>query len=100
VAKWADYAITRVRFNDKHTHIDRVKIREDKGDSLGDEEERARSQIVSAIDSGTTFVSAFENNGKWQKGQEVFVVEIHGERYMKTVRDDTKKDNVDNLPEF
>ncbi len=27
MTKWADYAISDVHFNDKHTHIDRVKAR-------------------------------------------------------------------------
>lgn len=101
MAKWADYAITRVRFNDKHTHIDKVKVREDKGDSLGPEEERTRLQIVTAIGNGTTFVSAFKNkDDKWQKGKEVFIIIINGEKYIKTVRDNTTKDNLDDLPEF
>ena len=101
VAKWADYAITRVRFNDKHTHIDKVKIREDDGENLGSEEERTRPQIVTSIETGTTFVTAFKNkNDKWQKGKEVFVITINGTKYIKTVSDNTTKDNLDELPEF
>ncbi len=33
--KWADYAITVVRFNAAKTHIDKVKRREDRGEKLG-----------------------------------------------------------------
>ena len=32
--KWADYAITAVRFNSAGTHIEELQVREDTGDSL------------------------------------------------------------------
>lgn len=33
--KWADYLISEVRFNDAHTHINKVKVHVDKGDTVG-----------------------------------------------------------------
>ena len=32
MAKWADFAISAVRFNAAHTHIDRVKVHTDDGE--------------------------------------------------------------------
>ena len=101
MTKWADYVITEVKFNSKHTHIDKVRAYDDKGDSLGSLQEYTRQNVVRAIDDGTTFVTAFKNNaGKWNKGEDVFVIEIGGTDYIKTKRDNTAKDNLDNLPEF
>lgn len=101
MAKWADYVITEVRFNDKHTHIDKVRARKDNGESLETPQEYARQTVVKAINDGTTFVTAFKtNDGKWTKGEDVFVIQINGTDYIKTKRDNTAKDNLDNLPEF
>jgi hypothetical protein len=101
MAKWADYVITEVKFNEKHTHIDKVRAREDNGDTLGSPQEYARQDVVKAINNGSTYVTAFKSNdGKWTKGEDVFVIKINGTDYIKTKRDDTAKDNLDNLPEF
>ena len=101
MAKWADYVITEVKFNAKHTHIDKVRAREDNGETLESAQEYARQDVVKAINKGTTFVTAFKNNdGKWNKGEDVFVIEINGADYIKTKRDNTANDNLDNLPEF
>ncbi|ODM73114.1 DUF3892 domain-containing protein [Bradyrhizobium elkanii] len=102
MAKWADYVITAVRFNDKHTHIDRVRAWKDNGESLETVQEFTRQTIVKAInDDGITFVTAFKTtDGKWRKGEDVFVIHIHNVAYIKTKRDNTTRDNLDNLPEF
>ncbi len=102
MTKWADYVITAVRFNSKHTHIDKVRACKDSGDSLEATKEYERQAIVKAInESGISFITAFKSNdGKWKKGEDVFVINIDGINYIKTKKDHTKKDNLDNLPEF
>ena len=47
MAKWADYAISAVRFNGAHTHIDRVRVHPDNGDSIGNGSEQVRSAMLS-----------------------------------------------------
>jgi len=84
-----------------HTHIDRVRIKRDTGDSLGATEEHSRQDIVAGIRDGETFVTIFRNNdGKWERGQPVFIVRINGTDYIKTVDNGKAVDNLDNLPEF
>ena len=101
MAKWADYGIFAVRFNAAHTHIDRVRAFPDTGDSFGSVVEFARTQVIAAIKKGTTFVTIVKNaDGKWSLGKEVFVITINGTEYIKTRRDNTAADNLDNLPEF
>jgi len=101
MTKWADYVITEVKFNAKHTHIDKVGAREDNGETLGSAQEYARQDVVKAINKGTTFFTAFKSDdGKWKKGEDVFVIKINGTDYIKTKKDGTPRDNLDNLPEF
>lgn len=99
--KWADYGISAVRFNNAHTHIDRVRVHTDNGETIGTGSEYARADIVSAIKNGTTFVTIFKgNNGNWNKGQPVYIIKVNGAEYIKTVDNGKAVDNLDNLPEF
>jgi hypothetical protein len=99
--KWADYVITKVRFNSAKTHIDKVKRRKYEGDKLGDASKISRTSVVSALDAGTTFCTATKDSkGDWQKGAMVKIVTIEGTKYIKTKADGIKKDNLDNLPTF
>lgn len=101
MAKWADYCIAAVRFNSSRTHIDRVRVYPDNGESLGALAEQSRTEVVAAIKQGRTFVTVFKNeNGNWSKGQPVFIVRINGTEYLKTVDNGKPQDNLDNLPEF
>jgi len=101
VSKWADYCITAVSFNTKHSHIEEVRRRVDNGDTLGTGSDVSRETVVADIKRGVTYVTVFKDDkGDWRKGQAVFIVTINGEEYIKTVEDRTTKDNLDNLPEF
>jgi hypothetical protein len=99
--KWADYLISRVRFNSSETHIDKVEVYPDNGDKLGVKTEFTRQTVIALIDKGYTFATIFKNgDGKWDMGAHVEVVPIEGIRYIKTYADSTKRDNLDNLPRF
>jgi hypothetical protein len=90
-----------VKFNSTHTHIDRLRLYPDNGDSLGVAQENSRAEIVAAIKKGTTFVTMFKNStGNFNKGQSIFIVNINGTEYLKTVDNGKTVDNLDNLPEF
>ena len=99
--KWADYGISKVRYNREHTHIEKVKIHEDKGETFGTEQEAIRSRVVSAIESGTTFVTILRSSdSKWNKGQDVHIVIVNGVKYLRTDQNKKASDNLENLPEF
>lgn len=101
MTKWADYAISDVHFNDKHTHIDRVKARADNGEGLGTATDHVRADIISAIRRGTTYVTIFKTTDeKWKKGQPVYIIKVNGMEYIKTVDNGKPVDNLDNLPEY
>ncbi len=99
--KWADYLISKVRYNDSHTHITNVYVHVDNGDSVGEGTSETRQWVVSKIDSGYTFYTIFkDNNGKWSKGQKVIKDPVNGTNYITTRPNGTAKDNLENLPEY
>jgi len=101
MTKWADYAISAVRYNVRHTHIDKVRVHPDNGDSIGESTEWTRADVIAAIKRGTTFVTIFKNkDGKWEKGQPVYIIRVNGVEYIKTVDNGKEEDNLENLPEF
>lgn len=101
MSKWADYGISAVRFNDARTHINKVRIHPDNGETIGASIEHTRADIVAAIKKGITFVTIFKgSDGKWQKGQPVRIIKVNGIEYIKTVENGKAVDNLDNLPEF
>lgn len=60
--KWADYGISKVRYDQQGTHILKVEVREDKGDSFGSAVEWLRTRVVSAVERGETFVTILKNS--------------------------------------
>jgi hypothetical protein len=99
--RWADYGISEVRYDEDQTHIVKVKVREDKGDKVGPPEEWARKRVVSAIEDGTTFVTILKrSDGNWHKGQDVHIITVRGEKYIRTDQNAEAADNLENLPEF
>jgi hypothetical protein len=101
MAKWADYGISHVRYDNERTHIVKVKVREDKGETLSEAKEWTRDQVVSAIERGKTFVTILKgSNDKWRRGQDVHVITVDGVKYIRTDQNKEASDNLENLPEF
>jgi hypothetical protein len=99
--KWADYGISAVKFNPRHTHIDQVRIMEDQGNSFGPSSTTDRQNVVSALKRGVTFVTLVQGaNNTWNKGAPVYIERINGVEYITTVRDGRTADNLDKLPEY
>jgi hypothetical protein len=98
--KWADYLISAVRYNAAETHIEKVRVHVDNGDSVGPASDWTRAEVIARLEAGYTFVTIFKQDGKWQKGAEVRVVTIHDEKFIRTDADRTKEDNLGNLPRF
>ena len=99
--KWADYCISSVKYDSKHTHIVGVKVHEDKGDTVGNAEEWTRIQVVSARERGRTFVTIFKgSDNQWHRGQDVDILIVNREKFIRTDRDQIAADNLEKLPEF
>lgn len=102
MAKWADFEISKVRYDSAESHIVAVMCHEDSGgDSIATGVETTRATIVSRIGSGKTVVTTRLNSeGKYMRGEDVRVVVIDGEKYIRTDANNTKSDNLGTLPRF
>jgi Protein of unknown function (DUF3892) len=99
--KWADYLISAVRYNAAETHIDAVKLHEDRGDTVGSSVEKSRQEIVALLEGDATISTIFKTQeGKWRQGAEVRIITVEGTKYIRTDADATKADNLGNLPRF
>lgn len=91
----ASYYITAVHYknSDDTTFIEKVKTY--------DGSEKLRSTVVSNIESGNTVMTAYKkSDGQYYKGAEVNVVKIDGVKYIRTDKNSTKRDNLENLPTY
>ena len=101
MAKWADYLISGVRYNAKRTHIDMVKVHQDLGDTVGTAVDTPRATIVASIRSGNSYMTIFKGtNGNWKKGQDVRIIRVGNEEFIRTDANAIASDNLENLPEF
>ena len=101
VEKWADYLISAVQYNAAETHIVKVMTHVDNGDSVGSGYEQLRQTVIQQIEAGSTYATITKGaDGKWLRGAEVEIVSIDSVKYIKTVPDKTKKDNLGELPRF
>jgi hypothetical protein len=101
VEKWADFCISGVSYNSDHTHIIKVKVHEDKGDKVGAPTEEPRVYVVASIEKGKSFVTILKNDkGDWKQGAKVEIIPVHETKYIRTDKNRTAADNLENLPEF
>jgi len=101
MAKWADWLISAVRYDEDHSRIVRVRAHLDKGDTVGRAEEQTRAQVVGRIEDGKTYCTILKRDGgKWRRGEDVHVVTIDGEKFIRTDANRVSRDNLGELPEF
>jgi hypothetical protein len=101
MSKWADFVVAAVKYNREHSHIVGAEIRADTGETISGTYQRLdREDVIAKIRRGTSFVTAYQQDGKWHKGEDLRVVAIHGESFIRTDENATKKDNLGSLPEY
>lgn len=100
VSKWADFLISKVGYNDEHTHIIKVETREDKGEKAGSPYEETRQAVISNIKKGKTYCTIIKKETKWHKGAIVEIIKVNNKDYIRTDKNKTESDNLGELPEF
>ena len=102
MAKWADYCISAVRYDAEHSHIVKVRVHAYSDTGIGGYSEWTRSDVVNAIQRGSTFVTITLSQDKrtWHKGEDVHIVTVNGVKYLRTDANSRAADNLGNLPEF
>jgi|GEM_PF-6560783 len=63
------------------------------------EQKLSRSQVISDIKEGKTVYTAYKKNGELVKGNLVQVFKIGDKEYIKTEKNNTQADNLDNIRE-
>jgi len=98
--KWADFLISAVRYSADETHIERVRVHEDLGDKIGSAKESSRTEVVKNIKNGKTYVTIFKGQNGWKKGQDVHIIQVGNEEFIRTDKNQKARDNLENLPTF
>ncbi|WPB78980.1 hypothetical protein KYC5002_07425 [Archangium violaceum] len=92
--KWADYLVVGVKYDATNTSIIKLQIKEDLGETTGPLQTASMEWVAQSILSGKTFVTAvLGTNNNYQQGAPV-------ELSLRTRRDKSTADNLENLPRF
>lgn len=95
----ADYLISRVRYNKKHTHIVKVEaIADNGGRMLGGE--LSRIKVVILIEQGMIFIVLGHTDGESANGKNLRIEKINGVKYIKLDQDLTESDDLGVLTEY
>ena len=101
MAKWADFGISAVRYSSDEAYIDKVKVHEDKDTKMGPGIEKTRKQVIAGMKLGQTYITILKgDDAKWKRGQDIHIVVIDDEEFIRTDANKRKSDNLENLPEF
>ncbi|MBJ7524759.1 DUF3892 domain-containing protein (plasmid) [Lactiplantibacillus plantarum] len=112
MAKWADKVIVAVHYSnsgESNRVIEKVKVfdykenkSEDEKDELINGRNILREAVISDINKGTSYVTAYKNkdSGNYYKGKEVIVYAVKSKNYIKTEKNEKTEDNLDKIEEF
>lgn len=98
MAKWADYLISGVwKSGGRITH---VMAHPDKGESVGVGVKVSEAEVIKHLKQNVTFCTIrwnYSSPPNWTKGASVTFEVLYGRECLRTVRDATVADNLDNL---
>ncbi len=100
--KWADYLVSGVKTSPDQKHIDSVEVHSDFGCVVCENIILSRTDLIVNIKKGCTYATVFRTAiGKWRKGQEVRLVTVGTEEFLRTdSKNNVAADNFDDVPEF
>ena len=100
--KWADYVIVGVQYDTDHSRIARVRRSPDLGDKLGEATIVSRASVVDSIRGESSYITAYRDpsDNAWRKGDDVCIVTVDGTDFIRIDGNETKADNLGELPEF
>jgi Protein of unknown function (DUF3892) len=93
-----NYWISEVCYKDNHIYS--VRIYEDSQVAYGLEETWTVNSVIDTINKGYNISTMINKNGIWQAGAKVEVVNIEGTSYIRTDKDASAEDSLENLPKF
>lgn len=95
----ADFCITAVKYSSSREHIEWLRVNEEKPGEIGPDRVVSRAFVADLIrlNKATFQTRTVTSEGKWRVGADVHVVDG---TFLTTNRNSTKRDNLENLPEF
>lgn len=97
MTKWADYLISHVR-HDENQRVTDVKLHIDNGDTVSGGNIKTKNEVIEILKKGYTVETILWNYPNWKRGAKVdYIRESNGNEYLRTQRNKTDKDNLDNM---
>ncbi|UVL33283.1 hypothetical protein LOY43_20240 [Pseudomonas sp. B21-041] len=95
----ADFCITAVKYSNDRKHIEWLVVKEEKPTSIGLDRIVARAFVADLIrlNKATFQTRTATTDGKYKVGAQVHVID---EVYLTTNKNNSKRDNLENFPEF
>lgn len=94
--KWADYLISHVD-RDSNGNVLKVLLHIDYGETASRGSVKTKNEVINLLKTGYTVETTLWGYPKWQRGAKVHYVTDGSNEYLRTNRNRTDKDNLDNL---
>ena len=99
VVKWADFGITRVRYDEARTRIVELEVRQEEGPIFGHAQRWQRHHLIGDIGKSLSLVTLAEvQESHFKKGQMVHLVTVDSEVYVRVDEEPVPADNLGKLP--
>ncbi|MCW4001089.1 MAG: DUF3892 domain-containing protein [Candidatus Bathyarchaeota archaeon] len=99
--KWADYLISGVKSITGSAKISCVEVHSDFGCLVCETSIESREQVIANIKQGISYATVFRTMlGKWRRGEDVRVVTVNGEEFLRTDAKPEAADNFNDVPEI
>lgn len=96
MAKWADYLISQVERTSSGV-VTRVMLHIDNGDTVGKIGVKTKDEVINLLKKGHRVNTILWKYPSWNNGAEVIYVRGSYGEYLRTNRNSTDEDNLDNL---
>jgi len=97
MAKWADYLISQVSYDQNHI-ITKVKQHRDIGNEMGDGEIVDRDVIAGNLGHGVKYMTVYGDLDKIRMGKNVRYFRAYEDHYIRTDDNKVMSDNLDDIP--
>jgi len=99
MAKWADYLISQVSYDQNHL-ITKVKRHRDNGNTISEGEVIDRNIIADNLGHGTSYMTIYSALGKIRIGKNVRYFRAYEHHYIRVDNNKVSSDNLDDLPQL
>ena len=99
MAKWADYLISQVSYDQNHL-ITKVKQHRDNGNMISEGEVVDRNIIADNLGHGTSYMTVYSDLGKIRIGKNVRYFRAYEHHYIRVDNNKVSTDNLDDLPQL